>query len=87
MHGEVTDMAATKRIAGLQILIIHAVGLLAAPAQAGETKALHYDEQSASTATYFAAISNLANAIMFSGLGEKLVVSPYERDDWLRRAG
>ena len=61
--------------------------LLTANVQAGETEALAYDERSANTATYFAAISNLANAIMFSGLGEKLIVSPYERDDWLRRAG
>ena len=80
-------MVATRRTAGIQILVVLAVGLLAAPVQAGETNSLHYDEQSANTATYFAAISNLANAIMFSGLGEKLIVSPYERDDWLRRAG
>ena len=59
--------------------------LLAANAQAGEAEGLHYDERAAGTATYFAAISNLANAIMFSGLGEELIVSPYERDDWLRR--
>lgn len=63
------------------------VCLLAAPVQAGEATAFHYDETTVDTATYFAAISNLANAVMFSGLGEKLVISPYERDDWLRRAG
>ncbi len=80
-------MTDIKRTAGLQISIVLTVGLLAAPIQAGETKALHYDERSVNTATYFAAISNLANAIMFSGLGKKLIVSPYERDDWLRRAG
>lgn len=57
------------------------------PTLASDTADFHYDEQSAETATYFAAIANLANAVMFSGLGETLVISPYERDDWLRRAG
>jgi hypothetical protein len=47
----------------------------------------HYDETSVKPATYFAAISNLANAVMFSGMGEELIISPYERDDWLRRSG
>ncbi len=61
--------------------------LLAAPVRAAETAEFRYDEGTVGTATYFAAISNLANAIMFSNLGEPLVVSPYERDDWLRRAG
>ena len=62
-------------------------GLVAADAKAGENNAFHYDQRTVPAATYFAAISNLANAIMFSGLGEALIVSPYERDDWLRRAG
>ncbi|MDA1089077.1 MAG: hypothetical protein O3A85_02015 [Proteobacteria bacterium] len=52
-----------------------------------DDKGFHYDENSVGPATYYAAISNLANAVMFSGLGEELIVSPYERDDWLRRAG
>ena len=64
------------------------VGVLsAAPALAGDPAAFRYDEKSAETATYFAAIANLANAVMFSGLGEEMIISPYERDDWLKRAG
>ncbi|WP_156916726.1 hypothetical protein [Leisingera aquimarina] len=47
----------------------------------------HYNETNVAPAVYFAALSNLANAVMFSGLGEALVISPYERDEWLRRAG
>jgi hypothetical protein len=47
----------------------------------------HYDEETVRPATYYAAISNLANAVMFSGLGETLIFSLYERDNWLRRAG
>jgi len=54
---------------------------------AAEPKAFQYDSRSVEPATYYAAISNLAYAVMFSGLGEPLVISPYERDDWLRRAG
>lgn len=62
--------------------------LVPAPsAGAGEAEGFRYGEAGARTATYFAAIANLASAVMFSGLGEELVVSPYERDDWLRRAG
>ncbi|MHA7882115.1 hypothetical protein [Nitratireductor rhodophyticola] len=65
--------------------VIAATGLSAVRAQAGET--FQYDESNVRPAVYFAALSNLANAVMFSGLGEALVISPYERDEWLRRAG
>ena len=65
--------------------VIAATGLSAVQAQAGET--FQYDETNVRPAVYFAALSNLANAVMFSGLGEALVISPYERDEWLRRAG
>jgi len=61
-------------------------GLWASAATAND-QGFHYDEKSVEPATYYAAITNLANAVMFSGLGEELIVSPYERDDWLRRAG
>ncbi len=37
--------------------------------------------------SYFSALANLASPIMFAGFGEPLVTSPYERDEWLRRAG
>ena len=72
---------------GKRLAALLAGSLLAAPVQAAETAAFRYDEGTIDTATYFAAISNLANAIMFSDLGEALVISPYERDDWLSRAG
>lgn len=72
----------TKRLA----FAVLAGSLWASASTAGD-QGFHYDEKSAEPATYFAAIANLAHAVMFSGLGEELVVSPYERDDWLRRAG
>ncbi len=61
--------------------------LLTTPARAETATAFHYDPNTVGAATYFAALSNLANAIMFSGLGDPLIISPYERDNWLRRAG
>ena len=57
------------------------------PVLAAESAAFHYDGSSVRPATYYASITNLANAVMFSGLGETLIFSPYERDDWLRRSG
>lgn len=60
--------------------------LWASSAGAGDGE-FHYDKTSVEPATYYAAITNLANAVMFSGLGENLIFSPYERDDWLRRSG
>ncbi len=80
-------MTAVKRAARKPFAALIAVCLLAAPALAAETVGFRYTEKDVDTATYFAAISNLANAIMFSSMGESLVISPYERDDWLRRAG
>jgi len=62
-----------------------AASAVSAPVQAGDE--FHYDETNIDAAAYFAALSNLAYAVMFSGLGEALVISPYERDEWLRRAG
>lgn len=55
------------------------------PAHAEEE--FHYNETNVAPAVYYAALSNLASAVMFSGLGEALVISPYERDEWLRRSG
>lgn len=72
------------RRAGQAILLM--VGLTLLPVSApAETKPKA--EAAMSAATYFAALSNLASVVMFSGLGENLIFSPYERDDWLRRAG
>lgn len=80
--------AAVPRLVSLArtLSAITVVGAFAfAPAWAGDD--FHYDDGKVGSAVYFAALSNLANAVMFSGLGEALVVSPYERDEWLRRAG
>jgi len=63
------------------------VGFLTASVVTAADNSFHYDKNSVRPATYFAAISNLANAVMFSGMGEGLIFSPYERDDWLRRSG
>jgi len=56
-------------------------------AAAGAEQGFHYDENSVRPATYYAALSNLASTVMFSGLGTPLVFSGYQRDNWLRRAG
>lgn len=64
-----------------------AASLLTAPARADEAVTFHYDPDTVGAATYFTALTNLANALMFLGLGDPLIISPYERDDWLRRAG
>lgn len=52
-----------------------------------EAAEFHYNKDNVDSATYFTSITNLANAIMFSDFGEPLIISPYERDNWLRRAG
>ena len=54
---------------------------------ASRAQSFRYDGESVKTASYWAALSNLANAVMFSGLGRPQIISPYERDDSLRRAG
>ena len=51
----------------------------------GET--FRYDSKSIDTAVYWAALANLANAVMFAGLGEPVIISPYARDRWLATAG
>jgi len=61
--------------------------VLALPLQAVEKNAVDSDPEKLDAISYFTALSNLANPIMFAGLGESLITSPYERDDWLRRAG
>ncbi|HEB96187.1 MAG TPA: hypothetical protein ENI96_07130 [Sedimenticola thiotaurini] len=45
------------------------------------------ESRSLDAVSYFSALSNLASPIMFGGFGEPLITSPYERDQWLRRAG
>jgi hypothetical protein len=52
----------------------------------GDT-AFNYDTHGAEVATYWASLSTLAHAIMFSGLGEQIEMSMDERDEWLKRAG
>lgn len=56
-----------------------------APTAAQE--AFHYDAGNADTAAHWAGRSTLANALMFSGLGEPLEVSMTELDDILKHAG
>jgi hypothetical protein len=70
-----------------KILAVVAVAgaLWASGATAGD--GFHYDENSVRPATYFAALSNLTSTAMFSGQGERLIFSMYERDNWLRRVG
>ncbi|HBR40712.1 MAG TPA: hypothetical protein DD951_05335 [Sulfitobacter pontiacus] len=78
--------ALTRTIAAYAVPASLVTNLAFAPS-ARAADEFHYDESNVRPAVYFAALSNLANAVMFSGLGEALVISPYERDEWLRRAG
>jgi len=65
------------------------IALIGALWSSGATakQGFHYDETSVRPATYFAALSTLASTLMFSGQGERLIFSMYERDNWLRRVG
>jgi hypothetical protein len=54
---------------------------------AAAQEAFHYDTGSVDTAAHWAARSTLANALMFSGLGEPVEVSMNELDDILTHAG
>ncbi len=60
-------------------------GWVAAPA-AAQTE-FRYDNRSADVAAHWAARATLANAVMFSGLGEPLNMSVEERDAVLKHAG
>lgn len=79
-----------SRYARTSIAALFAGAMVAAtytPSPVRAEEEFHYNETNVAPAVYFTALSNLANAVMFSGLGEALVISPYERDEWLRRAG
>ncbi len=69
------------------ICLIVAAAVLGATGGAARGQTFHYDSENVDTAAYWAALANLANAVMFSGLGEPVIVSPYERDRWLATAG
>jgi hypothetical protein len=86
----------TAAMAVLGLLALGACGKDAGDSDARvETRALtsaqadafRYGMENIDPATYWASISNLANPIMFSGLGEEIEISMTQRDDWLRRAG
>lgn len=77
----------TRLLTAAVVTLLLAVTMPQTAARADDSDAFHYTPESVDTAAYWAALSNLANAVMFSGLGEEQIVSPYERDDWLRRAG
>ena len=68
---------AVMRSAALSLLLAASAPALSAPTPSGA--AFHYDADSVATASYWAAISNLANAIMFSGLGEPQSISMADR--------
>ncbi|MFV2003164.1 MAG: hypothetical protein ACC619_09305, partial [Paracoccaceae bacterium] len=70
----------------LKFVTLALAGFFWSPVIAGDG-GYHYDQDTVRPATYYAALSNLASAVMFSGLGEKLIFSLYERDNWLRRVG
>jgi len=68
-------------VSGLKSLVVGLV--LALPLQAASNS----ESNRLDAVSYFSALSNLASPIMFAGFGESLVISPYERDEWLRRSG
>jgi hypothetical protein len=59
----------------------------AGKAEAAADADFRYTTQTVEPATYWAAIANLANPLMFAGLGEEISISMGQRDEWLRRAG
>lgn len=52
-----------------------------------EAEAFRYTSENVGPATYWAALSNLANPIMFAGLGVEARITMGQRDEFLRRAG
>jgi len=68
--------------------VVALAGALAvAPAHAGEPRSSAVDATPMDAAAHWAARSTLANAVMFSGLGEELAMSMSERDAILEHAG
>ncbi len=65
--------------------LLLSVAIVSGGATRGET--FRYDSESVDTAAYWAALANLANGVMFAGLGEPVIISPYARDRWLATAG
>lgn len=61
--------------------------VVALSAMAAAQEAFHYDPGNIDTAAHWAGRSTLANALMFSGLGEPFEVSMTEFDDILKHAG
>jgi hypothetical protein len=72
------NSAAKASVIGLAMVIAH-------PAIAAED--FTYDAGNVGTASHWASLSTLANAVMFSGLGEPLNMSMSEMDAILRHAG
>jgi hypothetical protein len=82
----------TTRILGSRFARLVVVGALASgaaivQAPAGEHGEFRYDASNVDVAAHWAARATLANAVMFSGLGEPIVMSASEWDDVLRHAG
>ena len=68
------------------VVIVGAV-VNGAPVFAGDPEGFRYDASNVDVAAHWAARSTLANAVMFSGLGEKLGMSMSEQDAILKHAG
>jgi hypothetical protein len=76
-----------SRFARLVVVGALASGAAIVQAAAGEPGAFRYDASNVDVAAHWAARATLANAVMFSGLGEPIVMSASEWDDVLRHAG
>ena len=66
---------------------ILAVVAIAGAARGQDGAGFRFGPETVDTAAHWAARANLASAVMFSGLGEPVIVSPYARDRWLAAAG
>jgi hypothetical protein len=80
-----TRMLTRRLLHGVMVLLLSAVPCTRPLADTHDT--FHYDASNADTAAHWAARSTLANAVMFSGLGEPLRLSMSTMDDLLKHAG
>ncbi|GGX86500.1 hypothetical protein GCM10007160_12270 [Litchfieldella qijiaojingensis] len=80
-----------SRIGTPRVLTLACIGLtlttLVAAMPANADDGFHYGPETVDVAAHWAARSTLANAVMFSGLGEPLSISMSTTDDILKHAG
>lgn len=76
-----------SRFVRLVVVGTLASGVATTQAAAGDPEGFRYDASNVDVAAHWAARATLANAVMFSGLGEELAMSMSEQDEILKHAG